>query len=479
MSPPLSAIAAPPITPPTGTAPPGGGSGDGGGPVVDASCRLLGGFSLILQAVMGVIVLLSLVVKRYREHPRRPWRIWILDVSKQLTGQVYVHICNVALSAAGAGAHAPHAPHAPRPTHTSAPAVARLLRRAAAVVADGPAQSSACSLYFLNIALDTTLGVLIIRAALAGLEWIVVDRLGLDGFQSGVYTPTPHALSDPHYMRLTHDDSVHISDVQPEAATTNASRDVNAADGSRACVQQKEALSGPLVLHQSRQPTVRRGGKAHARSATTEPLLERGFSDGFDSPGPSAQEDEGTLRQSRRDEEDLPGSSSLTGEGLKLSFWVRQALLYCLAVTVMKGAVTLLLAIFPFLITLGCAVLSLGSGHPRLQVLFVMALFPTVMNVLQFYMIDSFIRHTPVSPESGTASHPSPSIEHRGRSRSPTAPAEWTSAPPGSGFDLPSLSRDASTDPSAPRGRPPSKAADDEAHVTPTSYPPPRSLAST
>jgi hypothetical protein len=42
----------------------------------DSRCRLLGPTALIVQALMGVMILLSLVYKRQREKPRRKWKIW-------------------------------------------------------------------------------------------------------------------------------------------------------------------------------------------------------------------------------------------------------------------------------------------------------------------------------------------------------------------------------------------------------------------
>jgi hypothetical protein len=98
----------------------------------------------IVQGLMGIFVLLSLVYKRHRETPKRPWRIWfvspsqgrprgthyftrrLFDVSKQVVGQMFVHTAN--LLAAGLVSH-----------HT-----------------DG----NACVNYFLNILIDTTFGEL-------------------------------------------------------------------------------------------------------------------------------------------------------------------------------------------------------------------------------------------------------------------------------------------------------------------------------
>ena len=43
---------------------------------VDKQCHLLGPTALVVQALMGVIVLGSLLYKRHRERPRRAWNIW-------------------------------------------------------------------------------------------------------------------------------------------------------------------------------------------------------------------------------------------------------------------------------------------------------------------------------------------------------------------------------------------------------------------
>jgi hypothetical protein len=45
-------------------------------PEVDQNCRLLGPTALVVQALMGVLVLGSLLYKRHREKPKRAWKIW-------------------------------------------------------------------------------------------------------------------------------------------------------------------------------------------------------------------------------------------------------------------------------------------------------------------------------------------------------------------------------------------------------------------
>lgn len=44
---------------------------------------------------MGILVIASLVIKKQLEKRKRSWRIWFLDVSKQLVGQAVVHALNL------------------------------------------------------------------------------------------------------------------------------------------------------------------------------------------------------------------------------------------------------------------------------------------------------------------------------------------------------------------------------------------------
>lgn len=81
-------------------------------------CHLLGPTALIVQALMGVFVIGSLVVKRHLEKRKRPWRVWALDVAKQLVGQGVIHMLNILVSAAGEASGAdwtrPHVPRLPK-----------------------------------------------------------------------------------------------------------------------------------------------------------------------------------------------------------------------------------------------------------------------------------------------------------------------------------------------------------------------------
>ena len=88
---------------------------------------------------MGVFVILSLVIKRQLEKKRRPWRIWTWDVGKQLVGQGVIHLLNLLVSA--------------RFADNVWEAHGEISDLVAHAVDNNP-----CSLYFLNILIDTTFG---------------------------------------------------------------------------------------------------------------------------------------------------------------------------------------------------------------------------------------------------------------------------------------------------------------------------------
>ncbi|SJL02450.1 uncharacterized protein ARMOST_05777 [Armillaria ostoyae] len=127
-------------------------------PDVDGhSCQLLGPTALIVQGLMGVLVILSLVYKRHREKPKRPWRIWLFDVSKQIVGQMFVHGVNVFVSD----------------------------------VVSHNSDENACVFYFFNILVDTTLGIGLLYIILRVLTHLFIENLHLKGFESGIYGTPP------------------------------------------------------------------------------------------------------------------------------------------------------------------------------------------------------------------------------------------------------------------------------------------------
>ncbi|PLW15966.1 hypothetical protein PCANC_16134 [Puccinia coronata f. sp. avenae] len=91
------------------------------------TCSLLGPFSILIQGIMALIILASLLYKRHREKPKRKYRIWTADVSKQVLGQAFVHMLNIFISDS---------------------------------MASLPSKGNPCALYFMNIFIDTTIGSL-------------------------------------------------------------------------------------------------------------------------------------------------------------------------------------------------------------------------------------------------------------------------------------------------------------------------------
>ena len=107
----------------------------------NGECRLLGPFSLLVQAALGALALLSLVYKRWRERPRRPVKIWLFDVSKQVFGAIILHILNLLMSMLSSGRF-----DAAKPTTYIAPSGGGERQ-----------QPNGCSFYLLNLAIDVRL----------------------------------------------------------------------------------------------------------------------------------------------------------------------------------------------------------------------------------------------------------------------------------------------------------------------------------
>ncbi|RKP06696.1 Vaculolar membrane protein-domain-containing protein, partial [Thamnocephalis sphaerospora] len=125
------------------------------------NCKLTDGFAIGVQLLMGLIVCSSLLLKRRWEHPQRPLMIWFFDVSKQAAGGAMLHTLNL-LGSLFSG-------H--REEHPSG-------------------QSNPCVWYFLNILLDTTVGVLIIHFFMF-VYVTVAQQVGVRDMRSGYYGHPP------------------------------------------------------------------------------------------------------------------------------------------------------------------------------------------------------------------------------------------------------------------------------------------------
>lgn len=205
-------------------------------------CRLLGPFSLLVQAALGALALLSLVYKRWKERPQRPLKVWAFDVSKQVFGSAMLHLANLLMSMFSAGQLEITSKYKPNP----------------------------CSFYLLNLGIDTTLGIPILIFILHILNSIAQ------------YTP----LANP-----------------PESI-----------------------------------------------------------------------------------------KSGNYGRPPKAFWWFKQAIIYFIGLLGMKICVFFLIQLLPFIVKVGDWALRWTEGNAAVQIIFVMLLFPVIMNAIQYYIIDTFIK---------------------------------------------------------------------------------------
>ncbi|KIW63010.1 hypothetical protein PV04_09892 [Phialophora macrospora] len=76
----------------------------------------------------------------------------------------------------------------------------------------------------------------------------------------------------------------------------------------------------------------------------------------------------------------------------KARWWAKQCLLYFLGLIGMKICVFIIFQLCPWLGRVGDWALRWTEGNEAVQVAFVMFIFPLIMNALQYYIIDTFIK---------------------------------------------------------------------------------------
>jgi hypothetical protein len=93
------------------------------------------------------------------------------------------------------------------------------------------------------------------------------------------------------------------------------------------------------------------------------------------------------------------------GRPPRTTWWLKQSLIYFIGLLGMKFCVFCIFQICPWIIRVGDWALRWTEGNEMVQVFFVMLFFPVVMNALQYYIIDSFIKdqkpldHEPIPDE--------------------------------------------------------------------------------
>ena len=118
----------------------------------DGECKLLGPFALLIQGALGILALMSLVIKRYRETPRRPLKVWSFDVSKQVFGSVLLHLANLLMSMFSSGDF-----DITQAASADATAASTSGASAGGFVQDAAKERpNPCSFYLLNLAIDVS-----------------------------------------------------------------------------------------------------------------------------------------------------------------------------------------------------------------------------------------------------------------------------------------------------------------------------------
>ncbi len=119
----------------------------------ESKCEMFGGFGFLIQAILGAAAFSILIVKRYVEKPRRPWKIWFYDVAKQIISSLVLHLFNLIISA---------------------------------VLSNDENDPDACVWYFVTVTLDCTLGAFLSYIFM----WLVdgiVSSSELEILKTGLY----------------------------------------------------------------------------------------------------------------------------------------------------------------------------------------------------------------------------------------------------------------------------------------------------
>jgi len=86
----------------------------------------------------------------------------------------------------------------------------------------------------------------------------------------------------------------------------------------------------------------------------------------------------------------------------KTTWWLKQCLIYFVGLIGMKSCVFLLFQLCPWLGRVGDWALRWTEGNEAVQIAFVMFIFPLIMNGMQYYIIDTFIKNNKKDDDSAS-----------------------------------------------------------------------------
>ncbi|KIV93173.1 hypothetical protein PV10_04410 [Exophiala mesophila] len=87
----------------------------------------------------------------------------------------------------------------------------------------------------------------------------------------------------------------------------------------------------------------------------------------------------------------------------KATWWMKQCLIYFLGLMGMKSCVFVIFQLCPWLGRVGDWALGWTEGNEAVQIAFVMFIFPLIMNGMQYYIIDIFIKRKDTSEDAGSS----------------------------------------------------------------------------
>ncbi|KAF2007695.1 hypothetical protein P154DRAFT_516513 [Amniculicola lignicola CBS 123094] len=89
------------------------------------------------------------------------------------------------------------------------------------------------------------------------------------------------------------------------------------------------------------------------------------------------------------------------GHPARATWWLKQSIVYFLGLFGMKFCVFLIFQFLPWIAWVGDWALRWTEGNEALQITFVMFVFPLIMNAMQYWIIDGFIKEQGSSAEGG------------------------------------------------------------------------------
>ncbi|KAF9879308.1 hypothetical protein CkaCkLH20_03541 [Colletotrichum karsti] len=95
-------------------------------------------------------------------------------------------------------------------------------------------------------------------------------------------------------------------------------------------------------------------------------------------------------------------------------WWLKQSTIYFCGLFGMKLCVLIIFLLLPWISRVGDWALRWTEGNEQLQIFFVMMFFPLIMNALQYYIIDSFIKQPQTEHERVPDEDPEWSSRHSG-----------------------------------------------------------------